>query len=1299
MKILGLDLGIGSIGWALIEIDENGTPMHILGLGSRIVNLTKEDADSFSGKGPTACANRTQNRTMRKMLDRYQARRKELTALLASLGMIDPRNRLLDLSPVEIWKLRADAATPGCRLTLAELGRVLLHLNQRRGYRHAKEDSGDSKQTEYVKKVNERSTTLIERGETPGQFFYNALKDSEHRGKNNTRSYNYRIKEKVLPRKAYEEELYTIMRVQSEYYPEVLTPEVIDSIRGIIFFQRPLKSCKHLVSFCEFESRTGITPEGKKFTYGPKVAPKSSPLAQVTRIWEAINNLRLVNINNKPGKRKRSNTPSITDLFNDVETMPRDARLLQYEYKLTKKERQALFDYLNTHERISEAQLRKILNLKEADGFKPDSAFKKGIQGNTTYTQLEKALEGVPNKEELLRFDLLFRKETSVNKSTGEIYEFDAVATDTKGCDHSDSGKPLEDTPLYRLWHTIYAISNREELAGVLARNFGITDEETVNRLFAIDFRKSGFSNRSTKFMRKLLPSLIDGLCYSEAAEKVGINHSGSLTTEENLQRALLPKLEQLPKGSLRQPVVEKVLNQMINVVNGIIARFGSIDEIRVELARELRQNKEKRIETEVRINKQEKENRKFAELISEQGLPPTRRNIQKYRMLHETGMRCIYCGKEMATVAGFLSGHGWEIEHIIPRSLLFDDSMSNKACSCRECNQEKGQRTAYDYMSGKPDPLFQQYMARVQDLFKNGKISRTKYNRLLTSGADIPVDFLERDLRLSQYIARESVGILRGICHNVFASSGSVTAFLRHMWGYDDVLHNLNYPRFAKADLVEDVTFTHNGQTHTESRIPGWSKRNDHRHHAVDALVIALTRQGYIQRLNNLSQERENIFNDLHLDEASNRVSFHLLEKWAQTRPHFSVSVVTDAVAGVAVSFKPLGKLVTRGKRYKYAGGRRQLMQDSDGTKNVPGGITIPRGALHEGTVYGVIKVLEKNVPLKNCFGSIDLLVDKKLEEIMSKRLADNGMDQKKAAKSLSKSPIIIDGKIVETADCYRKEVVARYTLGSVQYKNIDKIVDPVARELVRARYDECGQNQKKFEASLEERPLWLNKEAGLEIKRVTMFTGLKPESIVALRKDAEGNGFSFVKTGNNHHVAFYKSESGKIESFCVSFWTCVRRYLAGLPAVIDDPVLAWDHVANMPDQVLAEEVAQTLPPVNCQFLMSFVKNDMFILGLTDEEIRDAVTGQDNKVITSHLYRVKRISEGDYYFELNTNAEPIPVDSEKIKFFRESERYLRLSDKGLRGLNPLKVRVNSIGDVIFEPSYLSQNGLETEQI
>lgn len=1250
MKILGLDLGVGSIGWALIEVDDNQNLLRINALGSRIVSLTPDDLNQFTkGDGETACHKRGVGRGMRRGMDRRQGRRAGLIKELKHLGMFDESNRMHDLSPYDLWELRARAATEGEQLSLLELGRVLLHLNHKRGYRHSKADSSDNKQTEYVKAVNSRYAEIHELNLTFGQYVFKKLTESEVITPNG-KIYTFRKRGQVFPRAAYQEEFDKIMAVQSEFYPDVLTPEAIAKLKDRIFYQRPLKSCKHLVNRCEFVEISVTNKEGETIKVGPKVAPKTSPLEQVCRIYEAINNIRLVNPSNK-GK-------NFAEQF-DMETLPagklpREARLLQYEYRLDDEERQRIFDYLNTHDKLTGTQLLKELGLTKSDGFIFDESLKNGIKGNETYTRLAEALEGCGKAtlQSMLRFDL--KIDETVDRETGEVRT--VVSPDCTS------------EPLYMLWHTVYSISDREELSKVLERKFKVTDQAIVDRLFAIDFRGKGYSNKSSKFIRMLIPSLMKGRMYSEACEDVNINHSNSLTKEENLSRVLRPQLEHLQKGALRQPIVEKILNQMINVVNAILQKYGDIDEIRVELARTLKQSKDERVSATKAINKNERENTKIAAEIRELGLKATRRNIQKYKLYFESDERCVYCGKNIA-ITEFLGAEESEVEHIIPRSVFFDDSMSNKTCACQACNKEKGNRTAFDYMMSKGEETFQKFLERVKKLYDDKKISKTKRDRFLTSFDEIPQDFLNRDLRLTQYISRKARELLLEVCHNVTASSGGVTDFFRHAWGYNDILHKLNFEMYSRNDMVETIEYTHKGQTHTKPRIKDWNKRLDHRHHAIDALVVALTTQGYIQYLNNLSKERDNMFEQVRDKDHVFDEKRSLLEKWAITRPHFSTQEVSQAVDSIAVSFKPATRTTTTGKRYERDGKVSRLAQSN---------IIIPRGGLHKETIYGKLKRPVKT-DIKKALQFIDRVVDADIRRKLQDVIELSGNDIAKASAYLRKNPLTdsATGNAIKVVDCFEDVFVIRSKVEEINPKQIDTIVDIAIREEVRRRYESVGKDQKKFQQSIAEDPITIGKTVKTPAYTVRRYTTLKETSMIPVRRDSEGNPIGYASAGSNHHAAFYRTSDGRVVTNIVSFWTAVMRKRAGLPPIISKVNEAYDLIAGRESSDLTDYVLETLPEMNSELVLSFCTNDMFILGMSDDEFNDAVSANDMKALTSHLYRVLGKSKDDYSFCLHTHTD--------LKNKMDGA-YLRVTSyESLRQLNPQKVTIDSLGNISFD--------------
>lgn len=964
-------------------------------------------------------------------------------------------------------------------------------------------------------------------------------------------------------------------------------------------------------------------------------------------IYETINNIRLIN----PAYRKKELKYDAPSLFDDVPSrLPKDAKKCRYIYDFDHEERERIFDFMFTHEKMSESDLLKLLGLKKADGFKCDRSLGKGIQGNPIYCKIKNAIQDVPNYERFLDFRLKIEDTKNYDIETGEFLQI--VSPD------------FSEQPLYRLWHTLYSISDRDELAKVLKVKFGIDNQEVISKLFAIDFVAAGYASKSTKFMRKLIPLLRDGYDYSEACAKLGINHSNSMTKEENEARDLKDIIELLPKNSLRQPTVEKILNQMINLVNSIKRKYGNIDEVRVELARELKQSKEERFNAARDISKREKDNERLKKVIAEFGINPSRRRIQKMRMLEETGNKCIYCGA-IVPPSLFIEGHGYEVEHIIPRSKVFDDSFSNKVCSCRECNKAKGNMTGFDFMESRSEEELSNYEARVEALYKERRISKTKRDNLLTKERDINAGFINRDLRLSQYISRKARLILMEGFRNVYSSSGAVTDFFRHAWGYDRILHDINFVKYENAGLTEEVEYFHNGQVHRELRITDWSKRKDHRHHSIDALVVALTRQGYVQRLSTLNAENPEF-------EEKNKAKENL-DKWAARQPHFATSIVASMVENISVSFKAGKKLAVPGKRYVVKGGKRICVQKD---------ILIPRGALHKDTIYGIVKSGTVLKSLTKALELPELIVDSMVRDVLLKRYSECGNKILALKKSIKKSPIFIDGREINIDKilCFNEETVVKYPIESITFEDVKNIVDGRIRDIISLRFRECSDDDKKFVQSLKESPICSDSYRKSVIRSVRIRTGIDRGGLAPVRKDSKGNPIGFAQTHNNHHLAFYKNEDGKIVTKAVSFWTAIKRKRYGIPIVVKNPIEAWDILVGIENPIDCEDIQASLPTPGSCFIGSMSMNEMFILGLDKDTLNDAILSNNIHLLCSNLFRVQKLSSKEYCFSRHTCT----TSDTKGENLALGDKKIIKSYKSFISLNPCKVKVNILGEMIF---------------
>lgn len=1277
--VLGLDLGTNSIGWALIELDENNIPIRIVAMGSRIIPLSTSDKEEFQrGLSITKNQSRTVSRTQRKGYDRKQLKKSYLKKILNKYNIF-PSDELLKLPMLDLWKLRSDSANPNENISAEQLGRILYMLNQKRGYKSARsEANADKKDTDYIQAVKGRYAQLKDRNQTIGQCFYGELNNA-----NENNSY-FRIKEEVYPREAYTEEFDTIINAQKDKH-DFLTDEVIHQLRNeIIYFQRKLKSQKGLVSICEFEGfeKTVFDKEKNKdkvVFVGPKVAPKTSPLFQLCRIWEVVNTI-ILKIKNPEGSKYKWG-----EKIPDV------------------KEKEILADYLFKNESLSFTKLLEILKLNKNNVY-VNKQILKGIKGNETYSILHSIL----GDSELLNFDvsIIPSNHTSmlIDKKTGEILEERAgLELDTS----------LEKEPLYQLWHTIYSIKDLDECKSALIKRFGF-DDETADKLSRIDFNKQAFGNKSNKSMRKILPFLMEGYDYSQSCSLAGYNHSNSFTKDEREQQITLDKLELLPKNSLRQPIVEKILNQMINVVNAILERYGKPSEIRVELARELKQSKDERNDADLQNSKNKKLNEEIGKRLAELGLPVTKRYIQKYKFIFPSlsknlkdahvNNQCIYCG-ETFNLTEALSGDAFDVDHIVPKALLFDDSQTNKVLVHRKCNSTKTNQTAYDYIATKGDEQVRVYSERVDDWFKRGIISYSKMQRLKVShkeylerkklGKETETDkklwenFIDRQLRDTQYISRKSREILQKVCNNVTTTEGGVTAKLRNLWGWDDVLMNLQMPKYKELGqtVIKEWTSEHGKRKHQKEEIENWTKRDDHRHHAIDALVVACTKQGFIQRINTLnSSETKDLmqqeikeakkllgenYNEKEFENNNESVKNHK-ERLSQLDDYlrlqkpvkFDTKYVEQEADKVLVSFKS-GKKVATITKFKATG------------KNKDTGVIVPRGALHEQNVYGKIKVIEKDKSLKYLFENSEKIVNPKIKNIIEIRLSENENNSKMALSTLKKNPIFLNEEktdLLEKASCYEYVTVRKYPLNTIKASQADDIVDERVKFLVKERLTQFGNKEKEaFKDTL-----WFNEEKQIPIITVRLFARPDANNLQAIKKDENGKEIGFVVMGNNHHIAIYEDKDGKLVQHSCTFWHAVERKKYNISTVIKNSSDAWNQFL---DNELPEPFLNKLPADNLNLKFSLQQNEMFILGLSQEEFDKALKSNDKSLLSKHLYLVWSISENNYWFR--HHLETKNSDLKKTNGVKESKRLYNIRSLGsLFSLNPIKIRLNHLGEI-----------------
>lgn len=1397
--ILGLDLGVSSIGWAIVKEDSKNTDNNkIVKLGVRVNPLTVDEQTNFEkGKPITTNAGRTLARSARRNLHRFKLRRKNLLEVLKQSKVISGNDLLLEIgknTTFETQKLRAKSAKE--RIELNEFARVLLLINKKRGYKSSRkaksEDEGQIIDGMAIAKK------LYELNITPGQFCYSLLKEGkkqlpefyrsdlqneldkvwnfqkkfyseiltkelkkEIEGKglratwailkdpfslvgivqkgtlfekkiekylwrsqatsekldleklsvvlqeingnlNNSSSYlgaisdrskelyfknqtvgeylfeqlqkypHTKLKNQVFYRQDYLDEFEKIWVTQSKFHKE-LTPELKKEIRDIvIFYQRKLKSQKGQISLCEFENREITTKDGKKKTVGLKVTPKSSPLFQEFKIWQILNNIE---IKNNEGKRN-----------------------------LELEEKERIFNEVNIKGNITGQRVLELLGFK---GNKDVKINFKNIEGNSTNVDFYNAFLKILEIENYNVFDLLHESSskdeariTDINVEGSEVKSmvksvFMDLGINTEILDFNTEleGKEFEKQASYQFWHLLYSYegddsaSGNEKLYQLLEEKFGFKKEHS-QILAGISFSLE-YGGLSAKAIRKIFPYIKENK-YSDACLLANYNHSKSSLTREQLKdRVLKEQLEILPKNSLRNPVVEKILNQMINLVNEIIKEHGKPDEIRIELARELKKNAEERARMTTDINTVTLLNQKYAETLQKEfGIKyPSRNDIIRYKLYLElatNGFKDLYTDTKIEKENLFTNKY--DIDHIIPQSKFFDDSFSNKVLVPRDANLKKGNLTALDYIENEGKDRLEKFLNVIKELYDKKEISKAKFEKLQKTSIDIGDGFIERDLRDTQYIAKKAKEILFDVTNAVVSTSGQITDKLREEWELVDVLKELNLPKFRQLGMTEMIQ---NSKGEKKEIIPDWTKRNDHRNHAMDALTVAFTTHNHIQYLNYLNakdnekhKEHKNIY-------ALENTVTELLEKDNGRKQRRFKSPLKNIRAEakkhleeVLISHKAKNKVVTKNiNKTKVKGGQKSKVE------------LTPRGQLHKETIYGSAKFLqtkEEKVSAKFDFKTINKVQNAQYREALLKRLNEFDGDAKKAfsgKNTISKNPVYL---VSEKKDILPETVTLAwfetgFTIRKLvnpenfkDYKNIEKVIDKKIRDILTDRLKEFNGNAKEAFSDLDKNPIWLNKEKGISIKTVTI-TGVSNAEALHYKKDHLGkeildeNGnkipVDFVSTGNNHHLAVYKKNDGNLDDNMISFYEAVERINQKVPVV--DKYYKNDE--------------------GYEFLFSLKQNEMFLFPSEDfnpKEI-DLFDEMHLKDISKNLFRVQKISKvlaGNSFVRDIVFRHHLETSVKEQKELRNTA-YIQL--KSLEGLKEIvKVRLNHLGKIVHVGEY-----------
>lgn len=749
-KVLALDLGPTSIGWALVE--EAKQTIIATGVCVFPEGVKRDASGAESPKGQE----RRVARGMRRQVARRARRKIRLREALVTIGLLpaiagrpstDIERRQWEaevFTKADPYTLRSKALND--KLELHELGRVFLHLAQHRGFlSNRKADRARKKETTDMEKEMSALAGEINAGghRTLGEHFA-AVQQADP---------TVRVRGRHTRRNMLLEEFDAIWQTQSKFHAKLLTDELKYGhgkvatpypcepvpltkssftplqrfgIHGLIFFQRALYWPKSMIGRCE------IDPKQKR-------CPRADRAAQEFRMLQEVNNLCVIH--------------------SDGEYCP-----------LTGQQRNDLIALLSRKEEAKWEEIRKELKLPDGTGFNLQAGDRKKLQGTVTDYKMSrpKAL----GKQ--------WAKRTDEEKNA--VVRALIVCTESQFLER--------------------------------AAELGL-DVETAGQLLDVHLPE-GYSNYGQETIEKLLPHLRAGLqLTAQEGKDSALRNAGFLAPWERPRK---PGESLLLPPKITNPIVRQAMFTVRRLVNAIVKEYGKPDTVHIELAREVKGNAEQRDFASRRMREREARRDEAADAIREHGDKPTRDKIERYLLWQEQREQCIYSGRSIGLTQ--LLGGEADVDHILPYSKSLDNSFMNKVVCFRDENGSKGQQTVHQWLAAtqpeKYDGVLQR-AGRLPDDVRNAKL--TKISR---PTCEIE-DFLNRHLTDTAYLTRVVHEYLKCLTPDVIATKGQFTAELRHQWGLNEVL------RDDGLDL---------------------KNRDDHRHHAVDAIIIAFTDRSRLQLL-----------------------------------------------------------------------------------------------------------------------------------------------------------------------------------------------------------------------------------------------------------------------------------------------------------------------------------------------------------------------------------------------------------------------------------------------------------------
>ncbi|RYA24295.1 type II CRISPR RNA-guided endonuclease Cas9 [Malaciobacter halophilus] len=793
-RILGLDIGISSLGWAIIDYDKNNSLNNkIIKSGVRIFTIAENPKT-----GESLALPRRNARASRRTIKRKKQRIKGIKNLLVKYldfskdEIFSPKNIFNEKKQKDVWQLRDKSLKR--ELTNKEFARVLMQIAKRRGYKSNRkvEENGNSEGKKVLSSI-EKNKKLLNNYLTIGQAIYQTTKETRTR-RNKKDDYNHSISRDMLV-----DEINIIFEKQKEFKNPFASDNLKQEYLELFLKQRDFASVDKMVGFCTLEGKPN------------KRAAKASYSAELFVTLTKLINTKIIDNNHK-------------------------------ERSLTKEELEKIILLCHQSEQPTYLKIKEIICLDESSHFK-----------NVSFYEIDKKTGEVSKKT--TKFISAFKGFHSLRKVIEKTF------SKTHWQNISQDKKLLNDIATIFSHHKSDEKINNE-LQKLEIKILNESEKQILIKALIENIHFDKFLNLSIKAIDKLLKYMLLGKRYDEAVDLC------KYKKVEGTKQKFLRALNKDEQFELTNPVVKRALSQTRKVVNALIRVYGQFDKINIELTREIKKSHSDR----KKIEKAQDEYQTLKQgivknFIENFGKEPRGNELLKYRLWQEQGERCIYSGKEIDIKRLISEVNYAQIDHILPFSRSLEDGMINKVICLSKENQDKKNRTPYEYFTheNKDWHWFEEFVKSLKNIKKG------KRDRLLKKNFDenSEIAFRDRNANDTAFMSRfikdfieNNLELKSKDKQKVFTRSGTLTNMLRHNWGI------------------------------------GNKSRDNHLHHAVDALIVAFSTQSEVKRLSTLSAKIDGF-----TYEKSEKKAGQL--KFVPPKEHFR-DEVQKSIDDIFVSFAP---------------------------------------------------------------------------------------------------------------------------------------------------------------------------------------------------------------------------------------------------------------------------------------------------------------------------------------------------------------------------------------------------------